>query len=181
MEKTILLSLIVVCLLICTPLTQAKKHLGDTKQEAGVATDANGDVCTYGSHHDECKAVRYPYWSTHSVNVGPEYKQVHITILNDISDFGAGKTKLVLSLCIDRIMNCVDLSSHIINIPKPIEKNATLDAGYFIVPRSLVESADGRMMVGMNILEADGPDTGGTVNHQLNDTVFSVDDYYQTT
>lgn len=57
MEKSILLSLIVTCLLICTPLAQAKKHhVSDTEQEAGIASDANGVQCTFGPHHDECEA-----------------------------------------------------------------------------------------------------------------------------
>ncbi|HEY7079698.1 MAG TPA: hypothetical protein VH500_08355 [Nitrososphaeraceae archaeon] len=54
MEKTILSSLIVVCLLICTPLAHSKKHLSDTEQEAGVASDAQGRPCTFGPSRDEC-------------------------------------------------------------------------------------------------------------------------------
>jgi hypothetical protein len=130
---------------------------------------------------ESAEALRYPYWSAHPVNIGPEYKQVHVIILNDVPNFGAGKTKITLSLWVGHVDDSIDLASHVINIPKPTEKNATLDAGYFIIPTSLAKSAGASLEVGINILGADGPDSGGTVLHGLNNTVFSVDDYYQTT
>jgi hypothetical protein len=130
---------------------------------------------------ESAEALKYPYWSTHPVNIGPEYKQVHVTILNDVPDSAPGKTKIVLNLWVGRIDDSIDLASHVINIPKPTEKNETVDAGFFIVPRSLAESAGASLTVGINILKEDVEDSGGTVNQQLNDTVFSVEDYYDIT
>ena len=50
--KTIILSAIVIFLMIGAPLAYANQ--ADTEKEAGIARDAQGRICDFGLHHDEC-------------------------------------------------------------------------------------------------------------------------------
>ena len=52
MEKMIML-MVVALMVLGVPSVYAR-HLTDTEKEAGVASDAQGQPCTYGPAHDEC-------------------------------------------------------------------------------------------------------------------------------
>jgi hypothetical protein len=53
--KTIISAVISITLLIGAPSMQSVwANQADTEQEAGVATDAQGRTCDFGTNHDEC-------------------------------------------------------------------------------------------------------------------------------
>jgi hypothetical protein len=125
-------------------------------------------------------ALKAPYWTATPVNVSSDYKQVHLIITHiNYNLAGTPKTKVSLSLHIDGKNAFVDLASRMIDISKHVkstEKNATLDAGYFIIPNSLIQSAGQSLNVGVHVLGEDG-----TVLSWLNATVYmDLDNYYQT-
>ena len=53
MKTVIIATIAIVVLMIGTPLVYAHR-LTDTEKEAGIASDAQGRVCNFGPHHDEC-------------------------------------------------------------------------------------------------------------------------------
>ena len=63
MNKMITLAIILIVVSIVTTgiatgtAVMAKKnhHLTDTQKEDSTATDAQGNICNFGSHHDECR------------------------------------------------------------------------------------------------------------------------------
>jgi hypothetical protein len=127
-------------------------------------------------------AMHKPYWSATPVN-SPNFKQFHVilTHINYGQGFGIGKTKIILVGSNSTTDKDIKTYSHIIDVSKhvkPTQLNTTLDAGYFVIPTSMLKQKDLWWEVRMLVLNEDE-----AVAFHVNDTTsvfIDLNDYYMS-